>query len=103
MRTAAIAIVGVVMMGGCANFLVPSGSAADRWATLEKARAAKQHAAASDEGQICKNMPVMGSNMPRKVCSTQEEWDKFERQTRESVEAYDRDRKQGNTQGSFEN
>ena len=104
MRFTIVAAVGVmIMLGGCANFLVASGSAADRWATLEKARAAKQYAAASGEAQVCKTMPVMGSNMPQKVCSTQEEWDEFDRQTGASVEAFDKDRRQGNTQGAFEN
>jgi hypothetical protein len=103
MRLALLAAGVIIMLGGCANFLVASGPAADRWAALEKARAAKQYAAASGQGQICKTMPVMGSNMPQKVCSTQEEWDEFDRQTRESVEAFDKDRRQGTTQGSFEN
>lgn len=59
--------------------------------------------AAAEDGKICKRMPVMGSNFPKTVCSTAEEWAAFEAQTRESVDAYDRDRKAGNTQGAFEN
>jgi hypothetical protein len=58
---------------------------------------------AADSGKICKRVPVMGSNFPTTVCSTAEEWAQFDRQTRESVDAYDKDRKQGNTQGAFEN
>jgi hypothetical protein len=99
-----IAVAGVVTaLGGCANFLVPSGPAAERWDALEKARAAKQYAVVSGEEPICKNMPVMGSNIPQKVCSTPAEWDEFDRQARESVDVFDKDRKQGNTQGIFEN
>jgi hypothetical protein len=48
-------------------------------------------------------MPVMGSNFPKRVCSTQAEWDKFNDETYKSVEDFDRDRKSGITQGSFEN
>ncbi len=58
---------------------------------------------ADNSSKICKRMPVMGSNFPKTVCSTAEEWAEFERETRESVDAYDKDRKPGNTQGSFEN
>jgi hypothetical protein len=60
--------------------------------------------AAADTGEkkICKSMPVMGSNFPKRVCSTAEEWKKFEEETYKSVEAFDRDRKTGNTQGTFE-
>ena len=103
MRVAAIVIAACVVTGGCGHFLTPSGSAANRWAALEVARNARQQAAVSGDGQICKSMPVMGSNMPKKVCSTKEEWDEFDQQMHESVDAFDKDRKQGNTQGTFEN
>ncbi len=58
---------------------------------------------ADNSDKICKRMPVMGSNFPKTVCSTAEEWAAFDAATRESVDAYDKDRKSGNTQGSFEN
>jgi hypothetical protein len=45
----------------------------------------------------------MGSNFPQKVCSTQAEWDAFDKQAHESVDSYDQQRKAGNTQGAFEN
>jgi hypothetical protein len=86
MRFAIVAVVGAMITGGCATLLTPSGSAADRWATLEKARAAKQHAALSGEELICKSMPVLGSNMPQKVCSSQEEWDRFDKAGQEGLE-----------------
>ena len=60
-------------------------------------------AAENGEKKICKSMPVMGSNFPKRVCSTQAEWDKFNEETYKSVEDFDRDRKSGITQGSFEN
>jgi hypothetical protein len=60
-------------------------------------------AAESGDKKICKSMPVMGSNFPKRVCSTQAEWDKFNDETYKSVEDFDRDRKSGITQGSFEN
>jgi hypothetical protein len=58
---------------------------------------------ADNSDKICKRMPVMGSNFPKTVCSTAEEWAEFDRETRESVDAFDKDRRQGTTQGSFEN
>ena len=57
----------------------------------------------TSEKKICKRMPVMGSNFPKTVCSTAAEWAAMDEATRASVDAYDKDRKQGNTQGSFEN
>ena len=57
----------------------------------------------ASEEKICKRMTVMGSNFPKKVCSTAAEWEAMNAATRASVDAYDKDRKQGNTQGSFEN
>lgn len=59
-------------------------------------------ASADNSDKICKRMPVMGSNFPKTVCSTAEEWAAFDEETRKSVEAYDNDRKSGNTQGAFE-
>lgn len=60
-------------------------------------------ASADNSDKICKRMAVMGSNFPKTVCSTAEEWAAFDKTTRESVDAYDKDRKAGNTQGAFEN
>lgn len=54
-------------------------------------------AADSGEKKICKSMPVMGSNFPKRVCSTQAEWDRFNEETYKSVEDFDRDRRSGNT------
>ena len=54
-------------------------------------------AAEAGEKKICKSMPVMGSNFPKRVCSTQAEWDKFKEDTYKSVEDFDRDRRSGNT------
>jgi hypothetical protein len=48
-------------------------------------------------------MPVMGSNFPKTVCSTAEEWVAFDEANRSSVDSFDKDRRAGNTQGDFEN
>lgn len=100
MRHIAIAMSGVVVLSGCAGLLTPSGSAAARWERLEQARAEK--AAGMDSRKICKNMSVMGSNFPQRVCSTQEEWDAFNKQTRESADEFDAARRAGNTGSAFE-
>lgn len=104
MRRIAIALLavgaGTATLGGCSNFLTASGSAATRWAALEKSRAAK--AAGGDAGKICKTMPVMGSNFPQKVCSAQAEWDAFDDETRQSVDDFDNQRRSGNTDSAFE-
>jgi hypothetical protein len=52
---------------------------------------------ADNSNKICKRMPVMGSNFPKTVCSTAEEWAAFDEAASESVDAYDKDRKAGNT------
>lgn len=100
MRYIAIALAGVFLLGGCASLLTPSGSAATRWAALEKSRAAK--AAGIESTKICKNMTVMGSNFPQKVCSTAEEWEVFDEQQLKTAEEFDRQRRAGNTDGAFE-
>jgi len=100
MRLVAAAVLGVVMLGGCASLLTPSGSAATRWANLEKARAAK--AAGTDVGKICKTMHVMGSNFPQKVCSTPEEWKAFDEQQDAANADLDRQRRSGATDSVFE-
>ena len=67
---------------------------------LEKARAAK--AVGAQSNQICKTMSVMGSNFPQKVCSTQDEWDQFNEEQRQSVDLFDSARRAGNTDSEFE-
>ncbi len=100
MRLIAAALAGVLFLGGCASLLTPSGTAATRWAALEKSRAAK--AAGSEQAKICKNMTVMGSNFPKKVCSTAEEWDAFNAKQLETADEFDRQRRAGNTDSNFE-
>lgn len=100
----AVAVISIAILSACTNLVTPSGSAATRWAALEKSRAAKANAGPGvGEKVICKDMKVMGSNFPKKVCSTPEEWDVFDQEAHASVDAYDKDRKAGNTQGAFEN
>lgn len=101
MRLVVVAVAGIVVLGGCSNLLAPSGSAATRWAALEKTRAAKA-SGNPDEGKICKSMTVMGSNFPQKVCSTQAEWDAFNEQERTKVDQFDADRRAGATESGFE-
>lgn len=71
-------------------------------ATAEKSDPTAVAAAETGEKKICKTMPVMGSNFPKRVCSTATEWEKFDKETHQSVEDFDRDRKSGNTQGAFD-
>jgi hypothetical protein len=100
MRYIAAALAGILLLCGCASLMTPSGSAAARWAALEKSRAAK---AAGVEGEkICKNMSVMGSNFPQRVCSTPEEWKAFEEEQLKTAEEFDRQRRAGNTGSAFE-
>lgn len=100
MRLGVIAVLGVVMLGGCATLLTPSGSAAARWAALDKSRAAE--AAGVQEEQICKRMSVIGSNLPQKVCSTKAEWDEFDRQQQAQSDDFNRARLLGDTGSTFE-
>jgi hypothetical protein len=100
MRHLAIALSGIVALSGC-TLLMPSGSAATRWAALEKSRAAKATGNGPDT-RICKTMAVMGSNFPQKVCSTQAEWDAFDDETRASVDEFTAGRRSGNTDSALE-
>ena len=90
MRYLAVAMGGIVLLAGCSNFLTPGGAAAARWSALEKSRAEKV-AGLTDADRICKVMPVTGSNMPKKVCSTQAEWDTIEKQQRDAAERFNAD------------
>ena len=51
--------------------------------------------ATSPEKKICKSMPVTGSMNPKRVCSTQAEWDAFDKTAKEVSDKYDEQRKQG--------
>jgi hypothetical protein len=44
------------------------------------------------EKKICKRISVMGSNMPQKVCSTQAEWDVYDKAGQKTVDDFDRSR-----------
>ncbi len=68
---------------------------------MEKSRAAKA-SNAPGEGNICKNMTVMGSNFPKKVRSTVKEWEEFDEQQRQTGDEYDRSRRAGNAGSAFE-
>lgn len=85
----AVALVGSLSISAC-TFLNPGGHAAARWAALEKAREAKL-AGVTDADKICKVMPVTGSTMPKKICSTQAEWDVAEKEQREASEKFNSD------------
>lgn len=100
MRFVTIALAGAFLLGACQSLVTPSGNAAARWAALEKSRAAK--AAGTQTTKICKNMTVMGSNFPQKVCSTAEEWKAFDEQQLQTADEFDRQRRAGNTDSAFE-
>lgn len=76
-------------LGAC-SFLNPGGSAAARWANLEKARAAKANPAPAGS-QVCRSIKPTGSNVPQRVCSTQAEWDVVDAQARENAEEFSDD------------
>ena len=80
--------------------MTPVGSAAARWAKLEKARADK--ASGAETSRICETMTQTGSNFLQKVCSTQSEWDEFDRQAMQSAEEFDAARRSGVTETPFE-
>jgi hypothetical protein len=101
MRHVAVALAGVLALSACSTLLTPSGSAATRWAKLEKSRA-EAAKGPTGERKICKTMTTMGSNFPQKVCSTQAEWDAFDEQTRQSADEFDAGRRAGNTDSGFE-
>ena len=101
MRHVAVALAGVVALSACSTLLTPSGSAATRWAKLEKSRA-EAAKGPTGERKICKTMMTMGSNFPQKVCSTQAEWDAFDEQTRQSADEFDAGRRAGKTDSGFE-
>ena len=100
MRLVVTILASSLVLSGCTSLLTPSGSAATRWAKLEKQREAR--AAGTDVNQICKTMTVMGSNFPQKVCSTQEEWDQFDEDQLKKVEDVTAARRAGNTDAGFE-
>lgn len=101
MRHVAMAFAGVMALSGCVTLLTPSGSAATRWAKLEKSRA-EAASGPSGERKICKTMMQMGSNFPQKVCSTQAEWDQYNEEARKSADEFDAGRRAGNTDSAFE-
>ncbi len=94
------AIVGSVSLTGCTTLITPSGSAATRWAALDKSRAAKARGLA--DTRICKSMKTTGSNFPQKVCSTQAQWDAFAEEARKSAEEFGTGRRAGNLGDRFE-
>lgn len=98
MRAVSIAVVlaGAVSASGC-GILNASGSAATRWAAIERARAEKANPSmGADAARICKTMPVTGSTLPKRVCSTQAEWDAADAQNRAAAEDFNREMRSGN-------
>lgn len=87
---AAVAIAAALSISACAS--VPAAT-----------EIASATSTANGQKKICKRMPVMGSNFPKTVCSTAEEWVAFDEANRSSVDSFDKDRRAGNTQGDFEN
>jgi hypothetical protein len=92
------------MVAGCASlaacsFMEPSAGPAARWAAIEKARKAKANPnpqVASAEGEmICKTMTPTGTIMPKKVCSTEAEWDAFDAETAKTADKFNELRRSG--------
>jgi hypothetical protein len=90
----ATALAGFISLCGC-HFLTPSGGAAERWANIENARAAKANPKAD---RICKSMTPIGSIMPQRVCSTQAEWDAFDAETGKTADTFNDLRRSGATE-----
>jgi hypothetical protein len=101
MRAVVLVVLSLPLLASCASLLTPNGSAATRWARLERERAYKANPAAAQD-KICKNVHVMGSNFPQKICSTKEEWDRFNEEQLKTAEEFDRERRSGNTDSAFE-
>jgi len=96
MRAGSVALVlaGALSASAC-SFLNPSGSAASRWANLEKTRAMKADPQLAAK-QVCKSMKITGSNLPTRVCSTQAEWDAREELERQAAEDFNTRMRDGN-------
>ena len=93
-----IMLAGAVSASGC-GILNASGSAATRWAAIDRARAEKANPSMSaDAAKICKTMPVTGSTLPKRVCSTQAEWDAADAQNRAAAEDFNREMRSGNAE-----
>ena len=79
----------LLMLTACGHFLEPSPHHVDYVAQLKQVAAASK-----DPGKICKRMPVTGSNMPQRVCSTADEWAAYDKANRAAAEVFDEDRRQ---------
>lgn len=97
------------MFAGCASlaacsFMEPSAGPAARWASIEKARKAKaEPQVAAAEGEvICKTMTPTGTIMPKRVCSTKEEWEAFDVETAKSADKFNELRRSGSTEPGTE-
>ena len=94
----AAALAGVVSLSAC-SFLTPSGSAAARWERLEAAREAKANppteVAAATGKKICKSITPIGSVMPKRVCSTESEWEQFADETGKTADGFNQLRRSG--------
>ncbi len=94
----AVMLAAVFSMTGC-GLLNASGSAATRWAALDKARAEKANPTTSaDASRVCRTMNATGSNVPKRVCSTQTEWDATDAQNRADTEDLNREMRSGNAE-----
>lgn len=56
-------------------------------------------AASAAEKKSCKRTMVTGSNVPKNICHTEEEWAAIDKQGREDVEEFDRARREVTTTG----
>lgn len=56
-------------------------------------------AAAAQADKICKRVLPTGSNMPQRVCHTEQEWAAIEKQDQQGVDDFDHARRETNTLG----
>jgi hypothetical protein len=92
-------IVGVAVLAlaaACTTAEAPSPAPSAPLAAAPAAKTGPQAVpvAASDK-KICKSMPITGSVSSKRVCSTQAEWDAFNKKAQEGSDKFDEQRKQG--------
>ena len=93
-----IGLAGLAFLGACASDPAPaqlSKIAPAAALPAAAAPAAPQVTVATGERKICKSMPVTGSISAKRVCSTQAEWDAFDKKAKEGADKFDEQRKSG--------
>jgi hypothetical protein len=81
------------------RFVVTTALAALVAACATSAPSDGSSTASATEKKTCKRTMIMGSNVPKNVCHTKEEWAALDKQGREDVEEFDRARRETTTTG----